>query len=49
VEEDAPLEEVVDLMLDNRIGAVPVVDPEGALVGIVSYVDLLRRMRRRKD
>src|SRR5262245_27298130 len=34
---------VVDLMLENQIGAVPVVDDDSCeLVGIVSYVDILR-------
>ena len=38
--------DVVDLLLENKIGAVPVVDPvEGHLVGIVSYVDVLRAVR----
>lgn len=31
-----------ELMIEHRVGAVPVVDGDGALVGIVSYVDLLR-------
>jgi len=40
------LSEVVDILLENKIGAVPVVDPvEGNLVGIVSYVDVLRAVR----
>ena len=42
VGDDASVEEVVELMLDNRIGAVPVVDADGGLIGIVSYVDVLR-------
>lgn len=38
--------EVIDLMIDQRIGAVPVIEPAlGNLVGIVSYVDLLREAR----
>jgi acetoin utilization protein AcuB len=36
------VEEVIDLMLDNKIGSVPVINPEGRVVGIVSYLDLLR-------
>lgn len=31
-------------MLDNNIGAVPVTDGDGRLVGIVSYVDILRNV-----
>ena len=40
------LVEAIDLMLEHRIGAVPVVDEHDArLVGIVSYVDALRVAR----
>jgi CBS domain-containing protein len=39
---DTPLPELVRLMLDNRISAVPVVE-DGRIVGIVSEGDLLRR------
>jgi CBS domain-containing protein len=34
--------EIIDLMTENRIGAVPVVDSDSQLAGIVSYVDVLR-------
>ncbi len=34
--------EIIDLMTENRIGAVPVVDNDSHLAGIVSYVDVLR-------
>jgi CBS domain-containing protein len=38
--------DAIDLILENRIGALPVVDVHGAaLVGIVSYVDVLRAAR----
>ena len=38
--------EVIDLMIDHRIGAVPVVEPStGSLVGIVSYIDVIREAR----
>jgi acetoin utilization protein AcuB len=37
--------EIIDLMLEYRIGAVPIVDGETTdLVGIVSYVDILREL-----
>jgi len=36
--------EVIDTMVRHRIGAVPVTDAEGVLVGIVSYVDVLRAL-----
>lgn len=39
---DANVTEVVDMMTEARIGAVPVVEPQTTkLVGIVSYVDVL--------
>ncbi len=38
--------EIIDLLIEEKVGAVPVVDEtEGALVGIVSYVDVLRAAR----
>ena len=46
VSPDAELGEVVDLLVDNRIGAVPVVRPESQeLIGIVSYIDVLEGIR----
>jgi CBS domain-containing protein len=36
------LTEAIDIMLDQKIGAIPVVDSDNTLVGIVSYVDILR-------
>ncbi len=43
VRPETPLAEAASVMVDERIGAVPVVaDDTGALVGILSYVDLLR-------
>jgi len=44
VDPDTELSEIIDLMLEHRIGAVPVVDGDGQLVGIVSYVDILREI-----
>jgi acetoin utilization protein AcuB len=44
VRPDADAADVVDAMLENRIGAVPVVDDEGRIVGIISYVDVLRAL-----
>src|SRR5688572_7499595 len=44
VDLEATASEIVDLMLENKIGAVPVLDGDGVLVGIVSYVDVLRAM-----
>lgn len=46
VNPDAELGEVVDLLVENRIGAVAVVRPETQeLVGIVSYIDVLEAVR----
>jgi acetoin utilization protein AcuB len=42
VDAEADIAEVVDLMLDNKIGAVPVTDADGTLIGIISYIDVLR-------
>lgn len=40
------VDDAIDLMLENRIGALPVVDEaEGRLVGILSYVDVMRAAR----
>jgi CBS domain-containing protein len=36
------VDEIIDLMTEHRIGALPVVDNESQIVGIVSYVDVLR-------
>lgn len=46
VEPEAELGEVIDLLVENRIGAVAVVRPETQeLVGIVSYIDVLAAVR----
>jgi acetoin utilization protein AcuB len=46
VEPETDLADVCDLLIENKVGAVPVVDPvEGNLVGIVSYIDVLRAAR----
>jgi len=44
VDPDADAAEVIERMLENRIGAVPVVDGDGTVVGIISYIDVLRAM-----
>lgn len=41
---DDELCDVARLMVEHRVGAVPVVDDRGRAVGIVSYVDALRAM-----
>jgi acetoin utilization protein AcuB len=44
VDVEADVAEIIDLMLDNKIGAVPVIDSDDVLVGIISYVDILREL-----
>lgn len=41
VELDTPVREIATLIATEKIGAVPVVDENENVVGIVSYVDLL--------
>jgi acetoin utilization protein AcuB len=41
---DADMRAIAKLMVDHKIGAVPIVDAEEKLVGIVSYVDVLRSL-----
>jgi len=36
------LEQVVELLIEEKIGGIPVVDEVECLVGIVTYIDLLR-------
>lgn len=43
-ESTMPLTELCDLFLEHKVGAVPVCD-DGALVGIASYIDVLRAAR----
>jgi len=44
VKPDTTVQEIANILLSNRISAVPVVDDAGALVGIVSEGDLLHRV-----
>ena len=39
---DDDLQEAVELMINEKIGGIPVVDEAEGLVGIVTYVDALR-------
>jgi CBS-domain-containing membrane protein len=41
---EAAVREIVDLLLKNRISAVPVIDDERRVLGIVSEGDLMRRV-----
>jgi acetoin utilization protein AcuB len=49
VEEDDDVGDAVELMLEHKVGAVPVVDGEGKLSGIVSYMDVLRELAEKLD
>ena len=39
---DATLTEVGQHLTDRRLGAVPIVDDAGRVLGIISYVDVIR-------
>lgn len=46
VNPETDMVEVIDLMLDHRIGAIPVVEGDSLRVlGIISYIDVLRAAR----
>jgi CBS domain-containing protein len=46
VHPESDLTEAIDLMIEHKIGALPVVEPDSLkLIGIVSYVDVLRAAR----
>jgi len=41
---DESIEEAVERMLDHKVAALPVVESDGTLFGIVSYVDVLHEI-----
>ena len=43
---DTPLVELARRFADDKIGAMPVIDKFGAVLGIISYVDVLRAISR---
>jgi CBS domain-containing protein len=43
---DVPLAEIARQFVDERVGAVPVLGPDGSLMGILSYVDVIQASRR---
>jgi acetoin utilization protein AcuB len=50
VDRGADVKEIIDLMVDEKVGAVPVIESDqGNLVGLVSYVDILRALRDNLD
>lgn len=42
VSPDDDLQDAIEILIEQKFGAVPVVDEAEGLVGIVSYVDMLR-------
>lgn len=44
VSESASYKDIIDALVDHTISAVPVVDPAGRVIGVVSEADLLCRM-----
>ena len=42
LEPDDDLQDAVEILVEEKFGAIPVVDEAEGLVGIVSYVDILR-------
>jgi CBS domain-containing protein len=40
---DDELRDAVELLIEEKMGGIPVVDPEGGLLGIITYVDVLRQ------
>ncbi|MBT2212664.1 CBS domain-containing protein [Actinomadura sp. NEAU-AAG7] len=49
VTEETPFVEIAEAMTRHRISAVPVLDAEGRLVGVVTESDLLRKEESRDD
>jgi acetoin utilization protein AcuB len=48
VEPETELGDVVELLLEHKVGALPVVEPDTReVVGIVSYIDVLRELYER--
>jgi acetoin utilization protein AcuB len=39
---DDELQDAVELLLEEKIGGVPVVDESEHLIGIVTYIDILK-------
>jgi CBS domain-containing protein len=44
VNQDDQVSATLDALIDDRVGALPVVDDDGHLRGIVSYVDVLQHL-----
>ena len=44
VRESTPYKEIVEALAERRVSAVPVVDADGRVLGVVSEADLLHKM-----
>ena len=42
--EDTPINEIADIMLDNRVNRLPVMDKNNKLVGIITRADIVKSM-----
>jgi acetoin utilization protein AcuB len=43
IQADTPVEEVIEILVRTKVGALPVIEPRSRdLIGIVSYIDILR-------
>jgi len=49
VSPDDDLREAVELLIEEKIGGIPVMDESQGLVGIVTYVDVLRFLLNRLE
>ena len=47
--EDAPFKELVEILAERRISAMPVLDAHGRVAGVVSELDLLRKEEYQSD
>jgi acetoin utilization protein AcuB len=45
----ASIGELIDMLIETKYGGLPVVDDEGHVVGIVTYIDVLRELRDQAD
>lgn len=44
-EPDTPVVDLIDTMIAKKVGALPIIDDLRVVVGIVSYIDVLRALR----
>ncbi len=45
IEVEDELPEIIELMLTHKVGSLTVIEADGTLVGIVSYIDVLRALQ----